>query len=114
MPGHLLFRNWRDTRNPEGGGSEVYVERIAAELVARGFRATLFCAAHSQAPADEVNEAGGRRRAAGGGQPASGRRGGTQLIRGRKVPRRTLVVRAAEARTTAPAMRRTSARVKCC
>ncbi len=58
MPGHVLFLNWRDTRNPEGGGSEVYVERIAAELVARGFRATLFCAAHREAPADEVDEAG--------------------------------------------------------
>ncbi|MEU5674295.1 glycosyltransferase family 1 protein, partial [Micromonospora sp. NPDC047753] len=60
MPGHVLFLNWRDTRNPEGGGSEVYVERIAAELVSRGFRATLFCAAHSEAPGDEVNEAGVR------------------------------------------------------
>ena len=58
MPGHVLFLNWRDTRNPEGGGSEVYVERIAAELVARGFRATLFCAAHREAPADEVNDEG--------------------------------------------------------
>ncbi|NJP34964.1 glycosyltransferase family 4 protein [Micromonospora thermarum] len=59
-PGHVLFLNWRDTRNPEGGGSEVYVERIAAELVARGFRVTLFCAAHDRAPADEVNETGVR------------------------------------------------------
>ncbi|MCM0674914.1 glycosyltransferase family 4 protein [Micromonospora phytophila] len=58
--GHVLFLNWRDTRNPEGGGSEVYVERIAAELVARGFRATIFCAAHSQAPAEEVNDGGVR------------------------------------------------------
>ncbi|MGN9778662.1 glycosyltransferase family 4 protein [Micromonospora sp. H33] len=59
-PGHVLFLNWRDTRNPEGGGSEVYVERIAAELVARGFRVSLFCAAHDRAPADEVNDAGVR------------------------------------------------------
>ena len=29
---HVLFLNWRDTRNPEGGGSEVYVERIAGDL----------------------------------------------------------------------------------
>src|SRR5258705_4129680 len=36
---HVLFLNWRDTRNPEGGGSEVYVERIAGELVATGHRA---------------------------------------------------------------------------
>lgn len=56
--GHVLFLNWRDTRNPEGGGSEVYVERIAAELVAHGFRATLFCAAHRQGLPDEVNDDG--------------------------------------------------------
>ncbi|WP_018254752.1 glycosyltransferase family 4 protein [Salinispora mooreana] len=56
--GHVLFLNWRDTRNPEGGGSEVYVERIAAELIARGFRATIFCAAHRQGLPDEVNDDG--------------------------------------------------------
>ncbi|MFG1774811.1 glycosyltransferase family 4 protein [Micromonospora sp. NPDC049048] len=46
---HVLFLNWRDTTNPEGGGSEVYVERIAAELVAAGHRVTLLCAAHQNA-----------------------------------------------------------------
>ena len=51
---HILFLNWRDTRNPEGGGSEVYTERIAAELVARGHRVTLLCAAHEGAPAEQV------------------------------------------------------------
>ncbi|SCL15161.1 Glycosyltransferase involved in cell wall bisynthesis [Micromonospora rhizosphaerae] len=56
----MLFLNWRDTRNPEGGGSEVYVERIAGELVARGYRATIFCAAHTDAAAEEVNDAGVR------------------------------------------------------
>ena len=55
---HVLFLNWRDTRNPHGGGSEVYVEKIAAELIRRGHRATLFCAAHSEGPADEVSESG--------------------------------------------------------
>ncbi|WP_254877004.1 glycosyltransferase family 4 protein [Verrucosispora sp. NA02020] len=46
---HVLFLNWRDTTNPEGGGSEVYIERIAAELVAVGHRVTLLCAAHDAA-----------------------------------------------------------------
>ncbi|WP_200210126.1 glycosyltransferase family 4 protein [Micromonospora coerulea] len=59
-PTHVLFLNWRDTRNPEGGGSEVYVERVAAELVAQGYRATIFCAAHRAAPAEEINAAGVR------------------------------------------------------
>lgn len=45
---HVLFLNWRDTTNPEGGGSEVYIERIAAELVTAGHRVTLLCAAHDQ------------------------------------------------------------------
>ncbi|WP_433551944.1 glycosyltransferase family 4 protein [Micromonospora zamorensis] len=54
---HVLFLNWRDTTNPEGGGSEVYLERIAAELVAMGHRATLLCAAHDNAgPAETTTE----------------------------------------------------------
>ncbi|MGY0003159.1 glycosyltransferase family 4 protein [Micromonospora sp. I033] len=59
-PRHVLFLNWRDTRNPEGGGSEVYIERVAAELVRHGHQVTVFCAAHQAAPAEETNEAGVR------------------------------------------------------
>ena len=57
---HVLFLNWRDTRNPHGGGSEVYVERIAGELVRHGHRVTLLCAAHSEGPAEEVTADGVR------------------------------------------------------
>ncbi|SCF33618.1 glycosyltransferase family 4 protein [Micromonospora mirobrigensis] len=57
---HVLFLNWRDTRNPEGGGSEVYVERIAGELVRRGHRATLLCATHTEGPAEEITDHGVR------------------------------------------------------
>jgi glycosyltransferase involved in cell wall biosynthesis len=57
-PRHVLFLNWRDTRNPEGGGSELYVERIAAELAAMGHRATLLCAAHPAGDANEVTPEG--------------------------------------------------------
>ena len=57
---HVVFLNWRDTRNPEGGGSEVYTERIAAELVRLGHRVTLFCAAYAGAPADEILPSGVR------------------------------------------------------
>ena len=52
-PGGVLVLNWRDTSNPEGGGSEVYVERVAAGLAARGHPVTLFCAAYPGAPARE-------------------------------------------------------------
>ena len=40
----VLFLNWRDTRHPEGGGSEVYVENVARSLAAAGHQVTIFCA----------------------------------------------------------------------
>jgi glycosyltransferase involved in cell wall biosynthesis len=58
--GHVLLLNWRDTRHPEGGGSEVFLERVAAELVGRGYRATLLCQAHGTAPAEETTPQGVR------------------------------------------------------
>ncbi|WP_121252683.1 glycosyltransferase family 4 protein [Nocardioides ferulae] len=51
---HVAFLSWRDTHNPEGGGAERYLEKMAAGLVARGCRVTIFCAAHAAAPPDEV------------------------------------------------------------
>jgi glycosyltransferase involved in cell wall biosynthesis len=51
---HVVFFNWRDTANPEGGGSERYVETMARGLVENGARVTIFCAAHDAAPSDEV------------------------------------------------------------
>jgi glycosyltransferase involved in cell wall biosynthesis len=45
--------NWRDTTHPEGGGSEYYLEQVAQGLVARGYRVTIQCAAHLNAPANE-------------------------------------------------------------
>lgn len=57
---HVLFLNWRDTRNPEGGGSEVYIERVAAELVRVGYRVTVLCAGHDGAPREETTPGGVR------------------------------------------------------
>ncbi|GAB2447362.1 glycosyltransferase family 4 protein [Nocardioides hungaricus] len=51
---HVAFFSWRDTRNPEGGGAERYLERMAAGLVERGCRVTIFCAAYAGAAPDEV------------------------------------------------------------
>lgn len=51
---HILFCNWRDTKNPEGGGSERYVENMARGLVERGHRVTIACAAHDGAPREET------------------------------------------------------------
>jgi glycosyltransferase involved in cell wall biosynthesis len=52
--GAVVFLNWRDTRHPQGGGSEVFVEEIARRLAATGRRVTIFCAAHDDAPRSEV------------------------------------------------------------
>lgn len=51
---HVVFLSWRDTRNPEGGGAERYLEKVAAGLVDAGAQVTVFCAAHAAAPPDEV------------------------------------------------------------
>lgn len=40
----VVIANWRDTEHPEGGGSERYVETIAAGLAARGHDVTILCA----------------------------------------------------------------------
>jgi glycosyltransferase involved in cell wall biosynthesis len=49
-----VFLVWRDTRHPEGGGSEVYVEHMARHLAQLGHRVTVFCASHPGAPDDEM------------------------------------------------------------
>jgi glycosyltransferase involved in cell wall biosynthesis len=51
---HVVFFNWRDTANPEGGGSERYVEKMARGLVQCGARVTVVCAGHEAAPRHEV------------------------------------------------------------
>jgi glycosyltransferase involved in cell wall biosynthesis len=54
--GGVVFLNWRDTGNPEGGGSELYVERIAAGLAARGRPVTMVCAGWPGAPREEFRD----------------------------------------------------------
>ena len=50
----MAFFSWRDTRNPEGGGAERYLEKMAAGLVARGAKVTIFCVAYAGAAPDET------------------------------------------------------------
>jgi glycosyltransferase involved in cell wall biosynthesis len=52
----ILLLNWRDRTNPEGGGSELYVEQVATRLAEAGHDVTLFCADHGRAPRDEVKD----------------------------------------------------------
>ncbi|WP_246486256.1 glycosyltransferase family 4 protein [Kribbella qitaiheensis] len=42
--------NWRDTTNPEGGGSERYVEEVARGLAVLGWSVTVLCAAYPGSP----------------------------------------------------------------
>jgi len=51
---HVVFLSWRDTGNPEGGGAERYLEKVAAGLVARGVRVTVFSAAYAGGAPEEV------------------------------------------------------------
>ena len=46
----VLLVNWRDTTNPEGGGSERYVEEVAKGLAALGWSVTVLCAAYPGSP----------------------------------------------------------------
>lgn len=50
----MVFLSWRDTRNPEGGGAERYLEKMAAGLVERGCRVTIFCVAFAGGAPDET------------------------------------------------------------
>ncbi|HJQ00693.1 MAG TPA: glycosyltransferase family 4 protein [Jatrophihabitans sp.] len=52
----IAFLVWRDTSHPDGGGSEVYVEHMARWLSQRGHQVSIVCAAHRNAPADEVRD----------------------------------------------------------
>jgi glycosyltransferase involved in cell wall biosynthesis len=50
----IAFLSWRDTRNPEGGGAERYLEKMAESLARSGCEVTVFCAAHAGVPPEEV------------------------------------------------------------
>lgn len=81
---HVLFLSWRDTRNPEGGGAELYLEKIAAGLVARGARVTIFAAAHAAAPPEEERD--GIRFVRAGSKTSVYLAGMIRLLRGRFGP----------------------------
>ncbi|WP_040722850.1 glycosyltransferase family 4 protein [Nocardia veterana] len=62
----MLLLCWRDTGHPQGGGSERYLERVGAQLAARGVKVTLRTAHYPGAPRREridgieISRAGGR------------------------------------------------------
>lgn len=50
----IAFLVWRDTTHPEGGGSELFVERVAEQLAEQGWEVTICAAEHANGPRDEV------------------------------------------------------------
>ncbi len=62
----ILLLNWRDRTHPQGGGSEVFAETVAAGLARRGHRVTIFCARHPGSPTETVTPDGVRIVRAGG------------------------------------------------
>jgi len=53
---NVVLLNWRDSRNPEGGGAEHYLEKMAQGLVERGCRVTVFSAAFAGARSKEERD----------------------------------------------------------
>jgi glycosyltransferase involved in cell wall biosynthesis len=52
MPKRITFLSWRDTRHPDGGGSERYVQEVAERLAAQGHVVTILCARYPGGAAD--------------------------------------------------------------
>jgi len=50
----ILIFNWRDIKNPEGGGAEVFIHEIAKRLVKRGNRVTLFTSEFDGCKKEEI------------------------------------------------------------
>ncbi|HEY6796204.1 MAG TPA: glycosyltransferase family 4 protein [Kineosporiaceae bacterium] len=50
---HVLILNRRDSSHPEGGGSEVFLERVAVRLVELGWRVTVLCSDYPGAASEE-------------------------------------------------------------
>ncbi len=86
----MLILNWRDTGHPDGGGSEVYAERIADGLAHRGHRVTLLTARYAGSAAAETRPSGVEVRRAGGRLGVYPRAALTVLLR--KVARPDLII----------------------
>lgn len=52
-PLRILWLNWRDIRNPDAGGAELFTHEVAKRLVQRGWGVTLFSAMFPNAQKEE-------------------------------------------------------------
>jgi len=50
----ILWFNWRDIKNPEAGGAEVYTHEIAKRLVNKGYSITLFTSEFKDCKREEI------------------------------------------------------------
>ena len=58
----IAFLTWRDSTHPDGGGSEVFVEEVARELVERGHDVTILVPGIPKPPGRRPRRRPGRRR----------------------------------------------------
>jgi hypothetical protein len=72
--GSVLILNWRDVHHPQGGGSEVFVERSPGASRPGGRKVTVFCGAYEGAARDECGGGVGSCGAVRGGRSICGRR----------------------------------------
>lgn len=79
-PLRIAFLSWRDQRHPEAGGAEVFLERVSADLAARGHRVTIFTARYEGSlPAETLHD--GRRVVRVGGRYSVYPRVAAELVR---------------------------------
>jgi glycosyltransferase involved in cell wall biosynthesis len=52
----ILWLNWKDLKNPEAGGAEVFTHEVAKRMVAEGYRVTLFTSAFPGASPRDSND----------------------------------------------------------
>ncbi|MBK8803462.1 MAG: glycosyltransferase family 4 protein [Fibrobacteres bacterium] len=64
--GRVLWINWRDLDNPQGGGAEVHAHEVLARLALRGWKCTLVCHRFTGGAARETHPAGYEIRRVGG------------------------------------------------
>ncbi len=89
-PLRVLYLNWRDTAHPEGGGSEVYAERVTDGLALLGHEVTFLTARYPGSAAEERRPSGVRVLRWGGRLGVYPR--AAWAVRTRRVPRPDVII----------------------
>lgn len=51
---HILWLNWRDIKNPDAGGAEVFTHEVMRRLVTKDYKLTLFTSEYAGCPENET------------------------------------------------------------